>query len=162
MIINTVNTCELDLELEYSPHFRAPCTPYSRAFCLYGSMHLESFLETCFDFFSSCFLSRVGVSPTHSHPGTSLQYSTSTQTERTSLISTMERMSLLSQTDRKSLVSKSEVDSMVLPEDLPEDDNESLVSKELREESLASPKLIHPNDVLKILEAFVMGLKKPK
>ncbi|MEJ1287236.1 dynein regulatory complex subunit 1 [Cricetulus griseus] len=85
----------------------------------------------------------------------------SIQTERTSLISTMERMSLLSQTDRKSLVSKSEVDSMVLPEDLPEDDNESLVSKELREESLASPKLIHPNDVLKILEAFVMGLKKP-
>uniref|UniRef100_A0A8C2MDU5 Dynein regulatory complex protein 1 n=1 Tax=Cricetulus griseus TaxID=10029 RepID=A0A8C2MDU5_CRIGR len=97
-----------------------------------------------------------------SHRLSSIQYSTSTQTERTSLISTMERMSLLSQTDRKSLVSKSEVDSMVLPEDLPEDDNESLVSKELREESLASPKLIHPNDVLKILEAFVMGLKKPK
>ncbi|EGV95847.1 UPF0407 protein C2orf39-like [Cricetulus griseus] len=96
-----------------------------------------------------------------SHRLSSIQYSTSTQTERTSLISTMERMSLLSQTDRKSLVSKSEVDSMVLPEDLPEDDNESLVSKELREESLASPKLIHPNDVLKILEAFVMGLKKP-
>uniref|UniRef100_F6V1X1 Dynein regulatory complex protein 1 n=1 Tax=Equus caballus TaxID=9796 RepID=F6V1X1_HORSE len=40
---------------------------------------------------------------------------------------------------------------------------ESLVEGELEEkETPPSPGLIHPNDVLKILEAFVMGLKKPR
>ena len=34
--------------------------------------------------------------------------------------------------------------------------------KSQEKEPLSSPKLIHPNDVLKILEAFVMGLRKPR
>ncbi|XP_026633921.1 dynein regulatory complex protein 1 isoform X3 [Microtus ochrogaster] len=89
--------------------------------------------------------------------------STSIYTERTSLMSALERMSLLSQADRRSQVSKSEVESIVEQETLQGGDYESLVDKELREkEDLSSPRLIHPNDVLKILEAFVMGLKKPK
>uniref|UniRef100_G1PFA5 Dynein regulatory complex protein 1 n=1 Tax=Myotis lucifugus TaxID=59463 RepID=G1PFA5_MYOLU len=48
-----------------------------------------------------------------------------------------------------------------------EEDEESLEEEEagsLVEEEAAStsPRLIHPNDVLKILEAFVKGLKKPR
>uniref|UniRef100_A0A8C7AZC2 Dynein regulatory complex protein 1 n=1 Tax=Neovison vison TaxID=452646 RepID=A0A8C7AZC2_NEOVI len=47
--------------------------------------------------------------------------------------------------------------------DLEEQKEESLVEGEPEEkEAPPSPRLIHPNDVLKILEAFVMGLKKPK
>ncbi|XP_049984514.1 dynein regulatory complex protein 1 [Alexandromys fortis] len=89
--------------------------------------------------------------------------STSIYTERTSLMSALERVSLLSQVDRRSQVSKSEVESIVEQETLQGGDYESLVDRELREkEDLSSPRLIHPNDVLKILEAFVMGLKKPK
>ncbi|GAB1297253.1 Dynein regulatory complex protein 1 [Apodemus speciosus] len=77
--------------------------------------------------------------------------------ERTSLMSALERLSLMSQMDRASTVSKSE------QEELQEGDNESLAVRELGEqEDLSSPKFIHPNDVLKILEAFVTGLKKPK
>ena len=34
--------------------------------------------------------------------------------------------------------------------------------KSQEKEPPSSPKLIHPNDVLKILEAFVMGLRKPR
>ncbi|XP_019590949.2 dynein regulatory complex protein 1 isoform X4 [Rhinolophus sinicus] len=42
-------------------------------------------------------------------------------------------------------------------------EEESLVEREPEEkEAPASPRLIHPNAVLKILEAFVMGLKKPR
>uniref|UniRef100_A0A8C5LDX8 Dynein regulatory complex protein 1 n=1 Tax=Jaculus jaculus TaxID=51337 RepID=A0A8C5LDX8_JACJA len=38
-----------------------------------------------------------------------------------------------------------------------------IVGREPEEkEAPLSPRLIHPNDVLKVLEAFVMGLKKPK
>lgn len=78
-------------------------------------------------------------------------------------MSAMECLSMLSQVDRKSLVSKSEVESIVEREALQGGDFESLADRELREkEGLSSPRLIHPNDVLKILEAFVMGLKKPK
>ncbi|ELV13754.1 Coiled-coil domain-containing protein 164 [Tupaia chinensis] len=43
-----------------------------------------------------------------------------------------------------------------------EEPKESLVEEEQGEETLPSPWLIHPNDVLKILEAFVSGLKKPR
>lgn len=47
--------------------------------------------------------------------------------------------------------------------DLEEQKEESLGEGEAEEkEHPPSPKLIHPNDVLKILEAFVMGLKKPR
>lgn len=47
--------------------------------------------------------------------------------------------------------------------DLEEQKEESLVEGEQEEkEAPPSPSLIHPNDVLKILEAFVMGLKKPR
>ncbi|KAM5254033.1 dynein regulatory complex protein 1 isoform 1-T2 [Hipposideros larvatus] len=42
------------------------------------------------------------------------------------------------------------------------EEEESPVEREPEEEAPASPRLIHPNDVLKILEAFVMGLKKPR
>lgn len=78
-------------------------------------------------------------------------------------MSQLERLSLLSQVDRRSQVSKSEVESVVKQEALQGGDCGSLVDRELREkEGLSSPRLIHPNDVLKILEAFVMGLKKPK
>ncbi|ELK27397.1 Coiled-coil domain-containing protein 164 [Myotis davidii] len=44
-------------------------------------------------------------------------------------------------------------------ESLEEEQAESL---EEEEEASTSPRLIHPNDVLKILEAFVKGLKKPR
>nr|KAF6307783.1 dynein regulatory complex subunit 1 [Myotis myotis] len=44
-------------------------------------------------------------------------------------------------------------------ESLEEEEAESLVEEE---EASTSPRLIHPNDVLKILEAFVKGLKKPR
>ena len=40
----------------------------------------------------------------------------------------------------------------------PQGEKESLEE----EEAPSSPRLIHPNDVLKILEAFVMGLRKPR
>lgn len=47
--------------------------------------------------------------------------------------------------------------------DLEGKEEESLVEREPEEkEAPASPRLIHPNAVLKILEAFVMGLKKPR
>ncbi|CAH6786892.1 dynein regulatory complex protein 1 [Phodopus roborovskii] len=96
-----------------------------------------------------------------SHRLSSAQYSTSIHTERTSLLSAIDRLSLLSQVDRRSVVSKSEVES-IEQEALQGGDKESLVDKELRDEGLSSPMLIHPNDVLKILEAFVMGLNKSK
>ncbi|XP_038176524.1 dynein regulatory complex protein 1 [Arvicola amphibius] len=76
-------------------------------------------------------------------------------------LSSAKHLSPLSQVDRRSQVSKSDVE--VEQEALQGGDYESLVERELREkEGLSSPRLIHPNDVLKILEAFVMGLKKPK
>lgn len=47
--------------------------------------------------------------------------------------------------------------------DLEGKEEESLVEREPEEKEVpASPRLIHPNAVLKILEAFVMGLKKPR
>ncbi|XP_019663977.2 dynein regulatory complex protein 1 isoform X2 [Ailuropoda melanoleuca] len=47
--------------------------------------------------------------------------------------------------------------------DLEGQEEESLVEGEPEEkETPPSPRLIHPNDVLKILKAFVMGLKKPR
>ncbi|XP_017176442.1 dynein regulatory complex protein 1 isoform X1 [Mus musculus] len=82
--------------------------------------------------------------------------------ERTSLMSALERLSLMSQTDKGSMVSKSDQEPTE-QEDEQEGDNASLSSRELEEqEDLSSPRFIHPNDVLKILEAFVTGLKKPK
>ncbi|XP_052042176.1 dynein regulatory complex protein 1 [Apodemus sylvaticus] len=81
--------------------------------------------------------------------------------ERTSLMSALERLSLMSQMDRASTVSKSEQEPPE-QEDLQEGDNESVAVRELEQEDLSSPMFIHPNDVLKILEAFVTGLKKPK
>ncbi|XP_021019533.1 dynein regulatory complex protein 1 [Mus caroli] len=82
--------------------------------------------------------------------------------ERTSLMSALERLSLMSQTDKGSLVSKSDQEPTE-QEDEQEGDNASLTSRELEEqEDLSSPRFIHPNDVLKILEAFVTGLKNPK
>uniref|UniRef100_A0A8C5XCG5 Dynein regulatory complex protein 1 n=1 Tax=Microcebus murinus TaxID=30608 RepID=A0A8C5XCG5_MICMU len=49
--------------------------------------------------------------------------------------------------------------------EMEEEQEESLEEEEEQEEekkTLPSPWLIHPNDVLKILEAFVMSLKKPR
>lgn len=47
--------------------------------------------------------------------------------------------------------------------DLERQKEESLVGGEPEEKEVPpSPMLIHPNDVLKILEAFVMGLRKPR
>uniref|UniRef100_A0ABI7XK02 Dynein regulatory complex protein 1 n=1 Tax=Felis catus TaxID=9685 RepID=A0ABI7XK02_FELCA len=47
--------------------------------------------------------------------------------------------------------------------DLERQKEESLVGGEPEEKEVPpSPTLIHPNDVLKILEAFVMGLRKPR
>ncbi|XFF82689.1 hypothetical protein AB1E18_008908 [Capra hircus] len=49
------------------------------------------------------------------------------------------------------------------PLDLRAEKEGSLVhGKSQEKEPPPSPKLIHPNDVLKILEAFVMGLRKPR
>ena len=77
-------------------------------------------------------------------------------------MSALERLSLMSQTDKGSMVSKSDQEPTE-QEDEQEGDNASLSSRELEEqEDLSSPRFIHPNDVLKILEAFVTGLKKPK
>lgn len=64
----------------------------------------------------------------------------------------------MSQLDKRSFVSKSEPESTE-QEALQGSDNQSLVSRD--KEVLSPSRLIHPNDVLKILEAFVMGLKKP-
>ncbi|XP_077008462.1 dynein regulatory complex protein 1 isoform X2 [Tamandua tetradactyla] len=48
-------------------------------------------------------------------------------------------------------------------ENLPiEGKEENLPEREEEEKVPLSPRLIHPNDVLKALEAFVMGLKKPR
>ncbi|XP_051027970.1 dynein regulatory complex protein 1 [Acomys russatus] len=84
-----------------------------------------------------------------------------TNTARTSLMSAQERssmVSMVSQGDRRSMVSKSELEP---PEqEVLQGDNASLVGRE--KEHLSSSRFIHPNDVLKILEAFVMGLKKPR
>uniref|UniRef100_G1T9Q9 Dynein regulatory complex protein 1 n=1 Tax=Oryctolagus cuniculus TaxID=9986 RepID=G1T9Q9_RABIT len=64
-------------------------------------------------------------------------------------------------------LSSSQVRSVVSEElaeqTAPEGEAESPVEGEQAErESPPSPKLIHPNDVLKVLEAFVMGLRKPR
>ena len=49
------------------------------------------------------------------------------------------------------------------PLDLRAEKEGSLVDgKSQEKEPPPSPKLIHPNDVLKILEAFVMSLRKPR
>ncbi|XP_058988419.1 dynein regulatory complex protein 1 isoform X1 [Mustela lutreola] len=62
--------------------------------------------------------------------------------------------------EQTSLMSGQELGEQI---DLEEQKEESLVEGEPEEkEAPPSPRLIHPNDVLKILEAFVMGLKKPK
>nr|XP_038968411.1 dynein regulatory complex protein 1 isoform X1 [Rattus norvegicus] len=88
--------------------------------------------------------------------------STHSNAERTSLVSALQHMSLMSQTDRRSSASKSDGDPTEL-EDQQGSDNGSLMGRELVEqEDLSSPMFIHPNDVLKILDAFVTGLKKPK
>ena len=111
----------------------------------------------------SCVSLWVWAHPDHSQPCTSLQASMSVHSnvERTSLMSALERLSLMSQMDRSSTVSKSEQEPPE-QEDLQEGDNESVAVRELEQEDLSSPMFIHPNDVLKILEAFVTGLKKPK
>lgn len=59
-------------------------------------------------------------------------------------------------------MSKSEHNPAELQEALEEGEEGSLVGRELKEEVLPSPRLIHPNQVLKVLEAFVMGLKNPR
>ncbi|KAK2509640.1 hypothetical protein MC885_012645, partial [Smutsia gigantea] len=61
--------------------------------------------------------------------------------------------------ERTSLIPAEQAEQM----DLKGEEEESLVEGEQEgKETPASPILIHPNDVLKILEAFVMGLKKPR
>ncbi|XP_029420319.1 dynein regulatory complex protein 1 isoform X2 [Nannospalax galili] len=94
----------------------------------------------------------------------STQFSASSQanTECTSLMPALETLSLVCTMDRRSPVSKSEQE----PEEQEEHQGSnkgSLVGRVLREkETPSSPRLIHPNDVLKVLEAFVKGLRKPK
>ncbi|XP_039743556.1 dynein regulatory complex protein 1 isoform X5 [Pteropus medius] len=62
--------------------------------------------------------------------------------------------------DRTSLVSALESAEQL---DLKGEGEESPVEKEPEEKEVPhSPRLIHSNDVLKILKAFVMGLKKPR
>lgn len=62
--------------------------------------------------------------------------------------------------DRTSLVSALESAEQL---DLKRGREESLVEKEPEEKEVPhSARLIHSNDVLKILKAFVMGLKKPR
>lgn len=62
--------------------------------------------------------------------------------------------------DRTSLVSALESAEQL---DLKRGGEESLVEKEPEEKEVPhSARLIHSNDVLKILKAFVMGLKKPR
>ncbi|XP_060221091.1 dynein regulatory complex protein 1 isoform X1 [Meriones unguiculatus] len=98
------------------------------------------------------------------HHLSSSQYSTVSSssaqhvnTENTSLMSELEQTSF-PQLDKRSFVSKSESESLE-HDTLQGTDDQSLVIRE--KELLFSSRLIHPNDVLKILEAFVMGLKKP-
>ncbi|XP_045405167.1 dynein regulatory complex protein 1 [Lemur catta] len=64
-------------------------------------------------------------------------------------------------TEKTSTAFDLELDEQLVMEGEQEED---LVEEEEQEEGLSppSPWLIHPNDVLKILEAFVMGLKKPR
>nr|XP_045004705.1 dynein regulatory complex protein 1 isoform X2 [Jaculus jaculus] len=83
-------------------------------------------------------------------------------TEQTSFMSTLKGLGLISSLDRRSLVSKSEQDPEE-QETLEGGQEGRIVGREPEEkEAPLSPRLIHPNDVLKVLEAFVMGLKKPK
>uniref|UniRef100_A0A5F9CF32 Dynein regulatory complex protein 1 n=1 Tax=Oryctolagus cuniculus TaxID=9986 RepID=A0A5F9CF32_RABIT len=81
--------------------------------------------------------------------------------ERLSTVSFMEQTSVVSVPEHLSLTSASEEE--LAEQTAPEGEAESPVEGEQAErESPPSPKLIHPNDVLKVLEAFVMGLRKPR
>ncbi|XP_047378802.1 dynein regulatory complex protein 1 [Sciurus carolinensis] len=84
--------------------------------------------------------------------------------ERSSLMSALERMSLMSTSGfEKSLMSDWDLEQEQEAESLLEGEEESSVGGEQEEEEAPpSPKLIHPNEVLKVLEAFVMGLRKPR
>ncbi|XP_054422314.1 dynein regulatory complex protein 1 [Pteronotus mesoamericanus] len=63
---------------------------------------------------------------------------------------------LPSSQERTSLMSAREAAEQLDPQ------GEEKGSPVAEEEVPSSPRLIHPNDVLKVLEAFVMGLKKPR
>nr|XP_020039222.1 dynein regulatory complex protein 1 isoform X2 [Castor canadensis] len=84
----------------------------------------------------------------HHLSSSQISFGTQANTERTSLM--------------QSTVSKSEHNPAELQEALEEGEEGSLVGRELKEEVPPSPRLIHPNQVLKVLEAFVMGLKNPR
>ncbi|XP_020039221.2 dynein regulatory complex protein 1 isoform X1 [Castor canadensis] len=98
----------------------------------------------------------------HHLSSSQISFGTQANTERTSLMSALDRWSLMSAFGRQSTVSKSEHNPAELQEALEEGEEGSLVGRELKEEVLPSPRLIHPNQVLKVLEAFVMGLKNPR
>uniref|UniRef100_A0A8C9QHX7 Dynein regulatory complex protein 1 n=1 Tax=Spermophilus dauricus TaxID=99837 RepID=A0A8C9QHX7_SPEDA len=87
--------------------------------------------------------------------------------EQSSFMSALERMSLISATGlEKNMMWELEQESEQETEEaesMEGEEEESFVGRELEEkEAPPSPKLIHPNEVLKVLEAFVMGLKKPR
>ncbi|XP_048660911.1 dynein regulatory complex protein 1 [Marmota marmota marmota] len=87
--------------------------------------------------------------------------------EQSSFMSALERMSLISATGlERNMMREPEQESEQETEEaesLEGEEEESFVGRELEEkEAPPSPKLIHPNEVLKVLEAFVLGLKKPR
>ncbi|KAM4866670.1 dynein regulatory complex protein 1 [Thomomys bottae] len=112
--------------------------------------------------------------------------------ERSSLVSALERSSLVSALGRKNLLTKlnrglpesgtsdrefseqetsdrefseqgtSDREASAREEASTEEEEGGLLVEDAERQTSISPELIHPNDVLKILEAFVMGLNKPR
>ncbi|XP_004582710.2 dynein regulatory complex protein 1 [Ochotona princeps] len=87
--------------------------------------------------------------------------------DRTSMVSMLEQLSWPSGAEHMSLApaeeEEEEKEKGEEAEQTALEGEESLVEGEQREkESPPSPKLIHPNEVLKVLEAFVIGLRKPR
>ncbi|XP_008593179.1 PREDICTED: dynein regulatory complex protein 1-like, partial [Galeopterus variegatus] len=105
--------------------------------------------------FSSLHTLLLVISPSHSCPHTFPQITTGNPAtmEKTSLVLALE---MAEQTELEGGKEESLVDGE------PEEEGEPEEKVEQEKEIPPSPRLIHPNDVLKILEAFVKGLKKPR
>ncbi|XP_005400483.1 PREDICTED: dynein regulatory complex protein 1 isoform X1 [Chinchilla lanigera] len=102
------------------------------------------------------------------HHGSSSQGETNprdgTGTERSSLMSGVERRSMATSLEQRSLESNFLRTSLAPGSEAAEQTalEEGEGGKQEEKAAPASSRLIHPNDVLKILEAFVIGLRKPR
>lgn len=99
------------------------------------------------------------------HHGVSSQISPRDRagTEQSSLVSREERLSSATAVEQSSLTSAFPRISLEPASELAgRTSPEGGEGKEQEKAAPASPRLIHPNDVLKVLEAFVVGLRKPR